>query len=142
MRNIGNVRIVPNARGLLILAACLGAWANAPVAGQPSGMVLIPGGEFQMGDTFIEGDSSERPVHTVYLSPYYIDKYEVTKGLWDAVRTWATSNGYDLIAGSGNAAGHPVQSINWYDCVKWCNARSQQEGRTPCYYTDAGLTTV
>jgi hypothetical protein len=32
--------------------------------------------------------------------------------------------------------------VNWYDCVKWCNARSQKEGRTPCYYTNSGLTTV
>ena len=35
-----------------------------------------------------------------------------------------------------------MQTVNWYDCVKWCNARSQQEGLTPVYYTDAGLTQV
>jgi len=28
---------------------------------------------------------------------------------------------------------HPVQTINWYDAVKWCNARSEKEGLTPCY---------
>ena len=32
--------------------------------------------------------------------------------------------------------------MEWYDCVKWCNARSQKEGLTPVYYTDAGLTQV
>jgi formylglycine-generating enzyme required for sulfatase activity len=26
--------------------------------------------------------------------------------------------------------------------VKWCNARSEKEGLTPCYYTDLGLTVV
>jgi formylglycine-generating enzyme required for sulfatase activity len=26
--------------------------------------------------------------------------------------------------------------------VKWCNARSEKEGRTPCYYNEVGLTTV
>jgi hypothetical protein len=26
--------------------------------------------------------------------------------------------------------------------VKWCNARSQQEGLTPCYDTDAGQTII
>jgi len=41
-------------------------------------MVLIPAGDFQMGDVFNEGDSSERPVHTVYLDAFYMDKYEVT----------------------------------------------------------------
>src|ERR1035438_3079260 len=40
------------------------------------------------------------------------------------------------------AANHPVQTVDWYDTVKWCNARSQQAGLTPVYYTDAGLTQV
>ena len=42
--------------------------------------------------------------------------------------------------GSGKASTHPVQTINWYDCVKWCNVRSEKEGRVPAYYTDAGLS--
>ena len=29
--------------------------------------------------------------------------------------------------------------MNWYDMVKWCNARSQKEGLTPCYTTN-GVT--
>jgi hypothetical protein len=32
--------------------------------------------------------------------------------------------------------------VSWYDVVKWCNARSQRDGLTPVYYTDAGFTTV
>ena len=32
--------------------------------------------------------------------------------------------------------------MDWYDTVKWCNARSQQAGLTPVYYTDANLTQV
>jgi hypothetical protein len=56
------------------------------------------------------------------------------------VRTWGLSNGYtDLPTGGGKAANHPVHSINWYAMVKWCNARSEQEGRTPCY-TCSGST--
>ena len=31
---------------------------------------------------------------------------------------------------------HPVGTVSWYDCVKWCNARSEKEGLTPVYYTD------
>lgn len=41
-------------------------------------MVLIPGGEFEMGDHFSEGSSDELPVHTVILDSFYIDKYEIT----------------------------------------------------------------
>jgi formylglycine-generating enzyme required for sulfatase activity len=35
-----------------------------------------------------------------------------------------------------------VVEVNWYDCVKWCNARSEMEGRTPAYYTTAAQTAV
>jgi hypothetical protein len=26
-----------------------------------------------------------------------------------------------------------VHAVNWYDVIKWCNAKSQQEGLTPVY---------
>jgi formylglycine-generating enzyme required for sulfatase activity len=42
--------------------------------------VLVPAGEFLMGDNFNEGDGSEKPVHTINLPDYYIGKYEVTNG--------------------------------------------------------------
>ena len=62
---------------------------------------------------------------------------------WQTVYNWATSHGYGFDnAGAGKAANHPVQTVDWYDAVKWSNARSQQEGLTPVYYTDAGLTQV
>ncbi|HNQ90579.1 MAG TPA: SUMF1/EgtB/PvdO family nonheme iron enzyme [Verrucomicrobiota bacterium] len=109
----------------------------------PPGMVRIPAGSFQMGDTFGEGDSDERPVHTVTVSAFSMDRTEVTKVLWDEVRTWALANGYSFDnAGGGKGADHPVQTVSWYDGVKWCNARSQKEGRTPAYYTSAAKTTV
>jgi len=41
-------------------------------------MVLIPAGEFQMGDAFNEGRDDELPVHTVYIDAFYMDVYEVT----------------------------------------------------------------
>ncbi|HTL18951.1 MAG TPA: formylglycine-generating enzyme family protein [Patescibacteria group bacterium] len=111
--------------------------------GVPSGMVLIPAGTFQMGDTFNEGESYELPVHQVYVSAFYMDQFEVSKGLWDQVKNWSSSNGYTFDNdGAGKAADHPVQSINWYDMVKWCNARSEMQGRAPAYYTDASLTQV
>jgi formylglycine-generating enzyme required for sulfatase activity len=108
----------------------------------PLGMVLIPAGSFVMGDTFSEGDADECPTHTVYVSAFYMDKFEVTKALWDEVYQWAVNHSYSFDnAGLGKAANHPVQTVSWYDCVKWCNARSEMEGRVPAYYTDAGLST-
>jgi formylglycine-generating enzyme required for sulfatase activity len=72
-----------------------------------------------------------------------MDKYDVTLSLWQQVYNWATNHGYSFAhPGLGKAANHPVQTVDWYDVVKWCNARSQQAGLTPVYYTDAGLTRV
>jgi formylglycine-generating enzyme required for sulfatase activity len=112
---------------------------TADDAAAPSGMALIPAGSFTMGDS-LDGESYALPLHTVYVSAFYMDKYLVTKSLWDTVYQWAIAHGYTFdYAGSGKASTHPVQMIDWYDCVKWCNARSEQEGRVPAYYTDAGL---
>ena len=114
---------------------------NAP--NSPTNMALIPAGTFEMGDTFSEGATYELPVHQVYVSAFYMDKYEVTKALWDQVIAWQGGNGYTYDnPGSGKAPNHPFQSIDWYDMVKWCNARSEREGRVPAYYTDAALTQV
>lgn len=109
-------------------------------------MALIPAGNFTMGDTFGgEGGSYEVPTHTVFVSAFYMDRTEVTKALWDDVYNWATNHGYSFNAGSfglGKASTHPVQTVNWHDAVKWCNARSEKEGRTPAYYTNAAQTAV
>jgi formylglycine-generating enzyme required for sulfatase activity len=112
---------------------------------RPINMAFIPGGVFQMGDSFNDAPDSfgERPVHAVFVSPFYMDKYEVTKALWDEVYAWAIQNGYSFDGrGSGKDANHPVQSVNWWNVVKWCNARSEKEGKTPAYYTDAALSSV
>jgi len=37
---------------------------------------------------------------------------------------------------------HPATSVTWMDAVKWCNALSEMEKLTPCYYLDAEHTQV
>ena len=102
------------------------------VVNASAGFSLIPAGAFTMGDA-LDGDSSA-PTHTVTVSAFYMAQNLVTKVQWDTVRTWAISNGYsDLAAGAGKASNHPVQTVSWWDGVKYCNARSQQEGLTPVY---------
>lgn len=60
----------------------LGIPTPEPPAGRaPAGMALIPAGGFQMGDSFGEGGSDERPVRTVIVSAFYMDQFEVTKAL-------------------------------------------------------------
>ena len=116
---------------------------TADDAAAPSGMALIPAGSFTMGNCMAssEGDSDELPLHTVYVSAFYMDRYEVSKALWDEVYSWAIAHGYSFEYGAqGKASTHPAQRMTWYDSVKWCNARSEKDGKVPAYYTDAGLS--
>jgi formylglycine-generating enzyme required for sulfatase activity len=79
----------------------------------------------------------------VYSSAFFMDKTEVNKAEWDVVYSWAITNGYQFDnAGTATASDHPVVNVNWHDAVKWCNARSEKEGLTPCFYTESGKTTV
>ena len=72
-----------------------------------------------------------------------MDTNLVSSNQWKAVYSYATSHGYTFTnAGAGTAGNNPVETVDWYDCVKWSNARSQQAGLTPVYYTDAGLTQI
>ena len=61
----------------------------------PGVMVLVPAGEFEMGDPWSEGESRERPVHSVYVSSFYMDVYEVTSSRYCAYLN--STNGQGLI---------------------------------------------
>jgi formylglycine-generating enzyme required for sulfatase activity len=70
-----------------------------------------------------------------------MDTNLVSYGQWLDVYSYATNHGYGFDnGGAGKAPNHPVQTENWYDAVKWCNARSQQSGLRPVYCTDTNLT--
>jgi formylglycine-generating enzyme required for sulfatase activity len=103
----------------------------------PVGMVLVPGGMNDGTNPLAAGESYSSFYPSSYVlnvSAFYMDATEVTKAQWDVVYNWAVTNGYSFDhAGIGKAPNHPVHTVNWYDCVKWCNARSEMEGRTPCY---------
>jgi hypothetical protein len=63
------------------------------------------------------------------------------------VYTWAKVHGYgDLTAGANGSSPvgthNPVTSVNWFDAMKWCNARSEMDGLTPVYYTSSAQTAV
>jgi len=111
-------------------------------------MVLIPAGSFLMGNSIGDSDITDANPTNVYVSAFFMDTNLVNLIIWNAVYTYAVAlNGYSFDnagdAGAGYAANYyPVQTVSWYDCVKWCNARSQQAGLTSVYYTDAGFTQV
>ena len=110
----------------------------------PEGMVLIPAGEFQMGSN--DGDTDEKPVHTVHVDAFYMDKYEVTnaeyKKFVDANPDWKKERinarfhkGDYLFDWDGNnypagEADHPVAWVSWYAAMayaKWAGKRLPTE---------------
>ncbi len=125
-----------------IFCRVLGVAATIPPAlTSPAGMAVIPAGSFTMGDT-LDGDTNAIPAN-IYVSQFYMDTNLVAYCLWETVYGYAINQGYGFdYYGSATASNHPVQTVDWWDGVKWCNARSQQAGLTPVYYTDAGMTQV
>ena len=109
-----------------------------PVPSEADQYSLIAAGSFTMGDG-LDG-LSDAPVHSVNVSGFYMGKHEVSWSQWQEVRDWAVSNGYSDLSGvgSGKGADHPVQTVNWYDVVKWCNAASERAGLPPVYYAAQG----
>jgi formylglycine-generating enzyme required for sulfatase activity len=109
----------------------------------PAGMALIPAGAFTMGNSSGDSDITDANTISVTVSAFFMDTNLVTIEQWQTVYNWATSAGYGFVnGGAAKAANHPVQTVDWYDAVKWCNARAQQAGMTPAYFTDAGLTQI
>ena len=111
-----------------------------------SEMVLIPAGDFQMGSNDSQAEDHEKPVHTVYVDAFYIDKYEVTnaqfKTFVDANPQWQKGNipdkyhdgGYlKLWNGNNYPSGmgsDPVVGVSWYAAMayaQWIGKRLPTE---------------
>ncbi len=126
--------------GVAMLAG-MGSMAGYAQETADEGMALIPAGVFEMGDALNEGRPSERPLRQIDVPAFMIDRHPVTWTEWRVVHQWAVENGYSFDhPGAGQADDHPVQSISWFDAVKWSNARSEMEGLVPCYYTSDDFT--
>jgi formylglycine-generating enzyme required for sulfatase activity len=81
---------------------------HARVTGFPIEMVLIPGGDTDIGDDRLVGS---RPAHTLAVQPFYLTKTELTQRAWTAVA-------------SGNPSTHrgdelPVHNVSWTDAQQW-----------------------
>ena len=113
--------------------------------GSLAGMVFVPPGEFEMGNSHETGYLDERPAHRVFVDGFSIEKTEVTQALWNEVFAWALAHGYafeDFERCQTSKPSHPICNLSWHDAVKWANARSEKEGRQPAYFTNATRTAV
>ena len=92
-------------------------------------MVLIPAGEFQMGSN--DGSDDEKPVHTVYLDAFYMDKYEVTNALYKKFMDATEHKAPDYWSDPKyNTPNQPVVGVSWHDAVayaEWAGKRLPTE---------------
>ena len=107
-------------------------------------MILIPAGNFKMGSPASEkGHTDYERQHKVTLTkPFYMGKYEVTQGQWEAVMGKNPSY-------SKNAK-NPVTGVSWDDCqefIKKLNGITKGKYRLPTeaeweYSCRAGTSTA
>ncbi len=89
--------------------------------------VLVPGGCFQMGVTFGDGYSDEKPVHEVCVDSFYMGKYEVTQGQYQVV----TGNNPSNFKKGDN---YPVENVSWNDTqsfIRSLNGKGGSKYRLP-----------
>jgi formylglycine-generating enzyme required for sulfatase activity/predicted Ser/Thr protein kinase len=122
-------------------------------------MVFVEGGTFNMGSE--NGFDSEKPVHQVTLSDFYLGKYEVTVAEF---RVFVNNTGYKTDAENGDGSfilangewgqkaginwrhdtkgetaqdNHPVIHVNWNDAKAYCDWLSKKSGKTYRLPTEA-----
>ena len=88
---------------------------------------------------------------------FHISKTEIPYTLWQKVYRWSVSHVFCREPGyimdrdgdmgsmdrgpSEHGPNEPVTEMSWLDAVAWCNALSEHEGKTPCYYIDPEFKT-
>ena len=119
------------ALALAVLALPATMSQAAPVA---DGMVLIPGGTFNMGSPASERQrQADETQHQVTVSAFYVDPHEVTQQDYQAVMGTNPSHfrGDNL----------PVEQVTWYDAINYCNKLSEAKGLTQVYQIDGTTVT-
>jgi iron(II)-dependent oxidoreductase len=101
----------------------------------PDGMVSIPGGEFWMGRThyflidevgWLERDRrDDTPAHKIIISPFYLDKYEVTNEEYARFADATSKPKMWYWPGGKVAKGEerqPVHDVTWFEADAYCKS--------------------
>ena len=108
-------------------------------------MVFIPGGTFTMGSPKNEKDShnNERPQHNVKVPSFFMGKYPITQGQWKVIATRTDlkvkinleedlsyfRKPYQDQDKKIDRWLRPVERVNWYEAVEFCQRLSKLTGR-------------
>ena len=94
-------------------------------------MILLPKGSFMMGANPNSrfADEDELPPHKVsFKKGFWISTVPITQAFYHAVTGQNPSN--------HKASEHPVESVTWFDVIRFCNALSLRERLSPAYEID------
>ena len=95
-------------------------------------MVSIPGGKFTMGAPREESESGEdeRPRHPVSVKPFFMGRYPITQAQWRAIASLPKIK-HDLKLDPSCFKGdnRPVEQVNWYDALEFCDRLSKETKR-------------
>jgi formylglycine-generating enzyme required for sulfatase activity len=103
-----------------------GVHSGANVNFIPENFVRMNGATLLIGSPETEeGRDKDELQHEVTIGAFYISKYEVTQREYQEIMGNNPSNfkGSDL----------PVEQVNWYDAIEYCNKRSERDGLIPAY---------
>jgi formylglycine-generating enzyme required for sulfatase activity len=117
---------LPAALALLAILTCASVSGAEPTIPEIP-LTFVKGGCFDMGDTFGDGGSDEKPVHQVCVGDFYMGRHEVTQEQWVAVMGSNPSQ----FAFGGN---YPVESLSWNDArefIRKLNRRTGLKWRLP-----------
>lgn len=89
---------------------------------------LMPSGQFFMGSN--SGNSSEKPVHLVTVSSFYMAKYPITQAQYQAV----TGSNPSKFSSKDN---HPVESVTWEEARQFCQLLSAKTQEIVCLPSEA-----
>jgi formylglycine-generating enzyme required for sulfatase activity len=93
-------------------------------------LIHVPGGSFEMGDTFGDLPEDDNPVHEVRLDSFSIGKYPVTQGQWQMV----ISSNPSRFKSCENC---PVENVSWNDVQKFIAKLNQLTGKAYRLPTEA-----
>ena len=88
-------------------------------------MIEVDGGTFQMGSN--DGESDEKPIHSVTLISYFIGKYPVTQAQWKAVMGASTT--LSNPSNNKNCDNCPVENVSWDDVSGFIVGLNRQTGK-------------
>jgi formylglycine-generating enzyme required for sulfatase activity len=92
------------------------------------------GATFTMGSDAVLSQANERPPHRVsFTYDYFIDRCEVTQGMYSTVMGTnpSTANATQGTFGIGDS--FPVYYVSFYDAARFCNQRSKIDGYDTVY---------